>query len=181
MGDIQLVKQIRHFLDHIVIDISVSGERLGAFAMSGELSYKVRVFDFLVEIADECASCHVRAGHVANRVLLRLLGDWVDDCNNSVYAGLFHRIADKAIEFSGADEREQAVLILAFVSVQNLDGGRGKVHFYYARAFFFRFARDVMDCNSVFVLHDIVFRESEEVADSTPDIALKYENIACSC
>ena len=42
--------------------------------MVGELADEVGVFDLFVEVADEGASCHVRAGHVADRVLLRLLG-----------------------------------------------------------------------------------------------------------
>ena len=53
---IQLVKQTCHFLNHIVIDVAVAGECLGAFAVAGELTDKIRVFDFFVEVADEGAS-----------------------------------------------------------------------------------------------------------------------------
>lgn len=55
----QLVKQVGHFLDHIIIDVAVSGERLGAFAVTGELADKVRVFYLLVEVADESTAGHV--------------------------------------------------------------------------------------------------------------------------
>lgn len=113
-------------------------------------------------------------------MLLGLFGHRVDDGYDSIYAGLLHRFADKVIEFGGADKREEAAFILAFVAVQNFDGSWSEIDFYYSWALFFRFARDVMDCYSVFVCHDIVFREGEEVADSAPDIALKYKYITRS-
>lgn len=56
---IQLVKQIGHFADHIVIDVTVACKCLRSFTVSGKFSDEVRVFDFLVEVADEGASGHV--------------------------------------------------------------------------------------------------------------------------
>ena len=51
-----LIQQVSHFLDHIVIDVAVAGECLGAFAVAGEFADEVRVFDLLIEVADEGAS-----------------------------------------------------------------------------------------------------------------------------
>ena len=66
----ELVKEVGHFTDHIVVDVAVAGECLGAFAVAGELADEVRVFDLLIKVADEGSSGHVGAGNVAYGVLL---------------------------------------------------------------------------------------------------------------
>ena len=56
---VSLVEQVGHFTYHIVVYIAIAGECVGAFAVTGEFAYEVRVFDFFVQVADEGAACHV--------------------------------------------------------------------------------------------------------------------------
>ena len=54
-----LSKQVRHFPDHIIIYIPVSGECPGSFFVSGEFADKVGIFDLFVEIPDKCSAGEV--------------------------------------------------------------------------------------------------------------------------
>ena len=146
--------------------------------MAGEFAYQVRVFDFLVEVAYEGAAGHMRAGHVTDRVLLRLFGDRVDDGNDSFYAGSLETHANQVIELAGGHKREYAVLSLSLVFVQNLNGGRGEVHLDYARILFFCLAWDVVDRNAILRLNDVVLRQGEEVADTAAYVALEHEYVS---
>jgi len=174
-----LIKQIRHFSDHIVIDVPVAGECLGAFAVAGEFADEVRVFDFLVEVADEGAACHMGTGNVANGVLFGLFGDWVNGGDDSGYAGSFEGNADDVVEFACGHIREECVFCLAFVAVHYFYGCGGEIDFDDSWTFFFGLVRDVLDGCSVIRGDDIFGREGEEVADATADVALEYEDVAC--
>ncbi len=174
-----LIKQIRHFSDHIVIDVPITGECLGAFAMSREFADEVRVFDFLVEVADEGAACHVGAGDVADGVLFGLFGDGIDGGDDSGDAGSFEGDADEVVEFAGGHIWEECVFRLAFVAVHYLDGGGSEVDFDDSRTFFFGLARYVLDGCAVFGGDDVVRCEGEEVADAAANVALEYEYVAC--
>lgn len=174
-----LIKQIRHFSNHVIIDVPVAGECFGAFAMTGELANEVGVFDFLVEVADEGAACHMGAGNVADGTLFGLFSDRVDDGDDSGDAGSFKGDADEVVEFACCHIREECVFRLAFVAVHYFNGSWGEIDFDDSWAFFFGLARDVLDGCSVFCGDDIFGREGEEVADATADVALEYEDVAC--
>ena len=61
-----LSEQVNKVLFHFFVDVAVSGESLTALFVTGQCSDKVRVFDFLIDIADECASCKVTAGNLVD-------------------------------------------------------------------------------------------------------------------
>lgn len=147
--------------------------------MAGEFPDEIRVFDFLVEVADEGAACHMGAGDVADGVLLGLFGDGIDGGDYSGDAGSFEGDADEVVEFAGGHIWEECVFCLAFVTVHYFYGGWGEIDFDDSRAFSFGLARDVLNGCSVFRGDDIFGRECEEVADAAADVALEYEDVSC--
>ncbi len=172
-----LVQQGSHLLNHIVVNVAIAGECLGAFAVAGELTDEIGVFHLLIEVADEGTAGHVRAGNVADRMLLRLLGPRVDDGHDTVDACLLQRLADKVVEFAGAVEGEDGTLVLSFVALQDLDGGGCQVDLYYARAFLFSFGRHILHGDAVVSCDDVVLGEREEIADTAADVALEDEDV----
>lgn len=174
-----LIQQGSHLLDHVVVDVAVPGECLGAFAVAREFADEVRVFDLLIEVADEGAAGHMRAGDVTDGMLLRLLRSRVDDGDNAIDAGFLESLTDEVIKFSGAIEGEDSVLRSSFVALQNLNGGGCQVHLDYARAFLFCLAGDVLHGDAVVGGDYVVLGEGEEVTDTAADVALEDEDVPC--
>ena len=145
--------------------------------MAGELADEVRVFDFLIKVADEGPPGHVRAGNVADGVLLRLLGAGVDDGHDAVDSGFLEPLADEVVELACAVEGEDGVPVAALVTFQYLDGGGGQIHLDYARTFFFGLAGDILHGDAVVGGDYVVLGEGEEVADTAADVALEDEDV----
>lgn len=59
-------EQVNKVLFHFLVNVAVSGESLTALFVAGQYSDKVPVVDFLIDIADECASCKVTAGNLVD-------------------------------------------------------------------------------------------------------------------
>ena len=146
--------------------------------MAGELADEVGVFDFLVEVADEGAACHMGAGDIADGVLLGLLGAGVDDGDDAVYSGLLEGFADEAVERAGGVVGEDGPFGLAVVAAEDFEGGGGEVDFDYSLAFVFGLGGDVVDGGAFVRGDDVLGGEGEEVAYAAADVALEYEDVA---
>lgn len=147
--------------------------------MAGEFADEVRVFDLLVEVADEGASCHVAGADLVEVALLGLTGSLIQDCDNSVDSGGVEGFLDEVIVFACTDEREQVARISLLVALHNLDGGRGEVNLDGARALLLGLARDVGDADAVVGVDGVLLCEGEEVATAAAYIALEHEDIPC--
>ena len=73
---------------HLLVDVTVAGESLGAFGVPGELADKVRVLQLFVQIANETATRHMRAGNFVHRMLFLFPCGWIQRCYDAVQAGI---------------------------------------------------------------------------------------------
>ena len=74
--------------------------------MAGEGGDDVRVLDFLIEIADEGAAGHVAGGYFADRLLVLLPGERIDDCHHPVDTHNAQHLADALVVLLRRDERQ---------------------------------------------------------------------------
>ena len=146
--------------------------------MAGELADEVRVFDLLIQVADEGAAGHMRTGDVADGVLLGLLGPGVDDSDDTVDTGLLEGGADEVVELAGAEIGEDGASVRAFVALQDLNGSGCQVHLDYARAFLLCLGGHVLNGDPVIGGDYVALREGEKVADTATDVALEDEDVA---
>ena len=84
--------------------------------MAGEGGDDVRVLDFLIEIADEGAAGHVAGGNLADRSLVLLSGERVDDGDHPVDADNAEYLADALVVLLRGDERTSSAASMNAIS-----------------------------------------------------------------
>ena len=83
-GKEKSVEEADKFFLHILVDVAIAGEGFTAFLVAAEGANEVWVFDLLVEIPDEGASCQVAAGYFIQRTFLFCPGCRIEDSPHAI-------------------------------------------------------------------------------------------------
>lgn len=118
------------------------------------------------------------AGDVAYRMLLGLFGARVDCGDYAGDACFLEGFTDEVVDFTCVKVWKYGIVVVFYVFVQDFYCGGREIYFHYARAFFFGFAWDVVDCGSVGACYDVAACEVAQVADSASEVALEDEHVS---
>ena len=83
-GKEKSVEEVDEFFLHVLVDVAVAGEGFASFFVTAEWADKIGVFDFLVEIADECAPGEVAADDFVDGAFLFCPGRGIEDSHHAV-------------------------------------------------------------------------------------------------
>ena len=100
-----LLQQTDKFLLHVLVDVAVAGEGSASFGVAAEWADKIRVFDFLIKVADEGASGEVAAGDFVNGPFLLFPGGRIQYCHHTGHTASLEYFLDGDIVFLRTDER----------------------------------------------------------------------------
>ena len=161
-------------LGHFFVNVPVTIEGLGILNVSGDFGNQIRIFQLLVEIPNQNAAGHVRAGNFPDRVLLLLSGQRIDDRYFPVYAGKPQHLLDVPIVILSASEGKEAVTLDVWVAFQDFHSCRTEGNPNRDWTSFLCLSRNVFDgaINHVALLH------LEKVANPTTDKTVKDEDVS---
>lgn len=93
--------------------------------MAGDLSDKVGILDFLIQVTDEDATGHVGGGDFPDGMLFLLAGDGVQRRNHAIDAGELDHLLDVSVVVLLTNKGKKTSVGLVLIAIQNLQcGGR---------------------------------------------------------
>ena len=142
--------------------------------MAAQCADKIRVFHFLIDIADKRAPRHVRGCNLVQRFLHLLPGLLVEYCYDAIQPRTAERLFDVAVVVMSRVEREQAVPVVILVFGNQPASRVVQRNTHGDRSILLGRSRDILDR----IIDDAPVRHFIKVADAVADEALNYENIA---
>lgn len=141
--------------------------------MAGDLSDKVGILDFLIQVTDEDATGHVGGGDFPDGMLFLLAGDGVQRRNHAIDAGELDHLLDVSVIVLLTNKGKKTPVGLVLVALQDLQsGGRERDSDRIGTAFL-GFAGNVLDG----AVDDVGLGHFHQVADTASDEALEDENV----
>ena len=142
--------------------------------MAGDLSDKVGILDFLIQVTDEDAARHVGGGDFPDGMLLFLTGDGVQGGHHAVDTGKFDHLLDVSVIVLLTNKGKKTSVGLVLIAIQNLQcGGRERYPDRIGTPLLC-LTRNILDRP----IDDIVLGHLHQVADAASDEALEDKDIA---
>ena len=87
--------------------------------MAGDLSDKVGILDFLIQVTDEDATGHVGGGDFPDGMLFLLAGDGVQRRNHAIDAGELNHLLDVSVVVLLTNKGKKTSVGLVLVTLQD--------------------------------------------------------------
>ena len=138
-----LFQESDHLLLHLIVDGSITGERLATFLMAAQCTYHVRVFNLFINVSDKCAASHVRRCDLVYRFMHLRACPLVGYGYNAIQSGKPERFLDLAVImlFRGKRKQTFAPFLTVFVNQRNSRFAQRNANGY--RAILFRLSLDI--------------------------------------
>lgn len=160
-------------LGHLLVNVAVAAEGAGVLDVAGDLSDKVGILDFLIQVTDENATGHVGGGDFPDGMLFLLAGDGVQRRNHAIDAGEFDHLLDVSVVVLLTNKGKKTSVGLVLIAIQNLQCGGRERYPDRIGTTLLCLTRNILDRP----IDDIVLGHLHQVADAASDEALEDKDV----